>query len=324
MIFNENEFDKFYKIVSEYDDILLFRHVGPDGDALGSQFGLKEILQKTFPLKNIFAIGEEKIPKNLRSFFPPFDKYNSNNKKYLAIVLDVPNEERINSDLYKGADKIIKIDHHPVVDNFEDLFIGSPDYSSTSEIIMHILKVGKDKIKCSKIASKYLTIGMITDTNRFAFSNVTKQTLELSSFHYPQQNVLEIVETLEEISIKDFKVFGKILGKTTFIDNVAIFIMPKNFSKKHNFKNGAKKTFVNKLLEPKEVEYLLFSSYDFEKKKWKGSLRSKKLPINKIAEKYHGGGHEKASGFMLEQKSELKAMKKDLILLSKERGNEID
>ncbi len=315
---NNKQFNRFYQLISEYDDILLFRHVGPDGDALGSQFGLKKSLELTFPKKHFFAIGEKDTPKNLRSFFPSFDEYEVNPEKdFLAIVLDVPNEERINSELYKQASKVIKIDHHPVVDTFEDLFIGDISYSSTCEIVMHILKVGENKMKFSKKASKYLTIGTITDTNRFAFPSVTKQTLELSSLHYPQQDITNIIETISNKSIEDFQILAKIISKTKYIDNVAIFIMSKSFSKKYNFKKGAKKLFVNELLTPKETEYLLFASFDFEKKKWKGSLRSKRFPINELAIKFHGGGHEMASGFMLENKSELKEMTKELLNLAK-------
>ena len=43
-----------YAIRSYY---VIARHVGPDPDALGSQFGLKEIILNTFPEKEVLIVG---------------------------------------------------------------------------------------------------------------------------------------------------------------------------------------------------------------------------------------------------------------------------
>ena len=41
--------------IKKHDRIILHRHSKPDGDALGSQIGLKHILKDNFPEKEIYV-----------------------------------------------------------------------------------------------------------------------------------------------------------------------------------------------------------------------------------------------------------------------------
>ena len=51
--------------ISEYNNIIIHRHVRPDGDAIGSSLGLRQILRDNFPEKNIYSVGGD-IPEYLR------------------------------------------------------------------------------------------------------------------------------------------------------------------------------------------------------------------------------------------------------------------
>ena len=44
-------FEKVLEKIKEYNRIIIHRHSNPDGDALGSQIGLKNILIENFPDK---------------------------------------------------------------------------------------------------------------------------------------------------------------------------------------------------------------------------------------------------------------------------------
>lgn len=45
--------------IKEYDRILLFRHIRPDGDAVGSTKGLAAIIKATWPEKEVFHVNED-------------------------------------------------------------------------------------------------------------------------------------------------------------------------------------------------------------------------------------------------------------------------
>ena len=51
-------FEQVLQEVKKYDTIIIHRHSSPDGDALGSQIGLKHILQDNFPEKKIYVVGD--------------------------------------------------------------------------------------------------------------------------------------------------------------------------------------------------------------------------------------------------------------------------
>ncbi len=59
---NLETFSKQFLIkINNYDSIIIYRHKSPDGDALGSQFGLGEWLKRNFSNKKIYYVGECKV-----------------------------------------------------------------------------------------------------------------------------------------------------------------------------------------------------------------------------------------------------------------------
>ena len=51
-------FDQILQEIKAYNTIIIHRHNKPDGDAMGSQIGLKHIIQTNFPEKKVFAVGD--------------------------------------------------------------------------------------------------------------------------------------------------------------------------------------------------------------------------------------------------------------------------
>ena len=51
-------FEAILEKIKKYDRIIIHRHTNPDGDALGSQLGLKNIILDTFPGKEVYAVGD--------------------------------------------------------------------------------------------------------------------------------------------------------------------------------------------------------------------------------------------------------------------------
>ena len=51
-------FQELLNEIKNHQTIIIHRHKNPDGDALGSQIGLKAILQENFPEKTIYIVGD--------------------------------------------------------------------------------------------------------------------------------------------------------------------------------------------------------------------------------------------------------------------------
>ena len=52
-------FEKILDRIRAYDTIIIHRHSNPDGDALGSQIGLKHIIRENWPHKTVYTVGDE-------------------------------------------------------------------------------------------------------------------------------------------------------------------------------------------------------------------------------------------------------------------------
>ena len=97
--------------IKEYDTIIIHRHMRPDPDALGSQVGLKKLLQVNFPEKKIKVAG--KTEPTLAWLAKMDDVSDDDYKHALVIVCDTANTARIDDERYNKGDFLIKIDHHP-------------------------------------------------------------------------------------------------------------------------------------------------------------------------------------------------------------------
>jgi len=51
-------FQELFNKIKAFDTIIIHRHKNPDGDALGSQIGLKHLLLENFPGKEVLTVGD--------------------------------------------------------------------------------------------------------------------------------------------------------------------------------------------------------------------------------------------------------------------------
>ena len=51
-------FEAVLQAIEAYDKIIIHRHNRPDGDAMGSQLGLKHLILENYPHKTVYAVGD--------------------------------------------------------------------------------------------------------------------------------------------------------------------------------------------------------------------------------------------------------------------------
>lgn len=309
-------FELLLKKIKEFEKISIFVHTLPDPDALGSAFALKFWISLNFPKKEISVIGINKIKKNkFNNFFKEFKNTEFNDeqiKNSLGIIVDTANNTRVLSNKNNLCKETIRIDHHPRIENFCDFEWIDETKISTCEMVGLFMKHINLKINTKII--EFLYLGLLTDSNRFLFKNTSKITFDLmswfSEFHF---NKTKIHNLIYINNLTDLKINNKLFKKAKFKNNIGYLVI----------KNKKIQTSKVYLLENiKEAAIWTSIYYDFENKKWKGSIRSRNIKINHIAEKYNGGGHDFAAGFTINKISEFKQI---LLLLNKEidKSNEI-
>ena len=166
--------------IKEYDRIVIFRHKRPDGDAVGSTMGLREILRLTYPEKEICLLnadysdfvaflGDEDEPR-------PDEFYAS----ALGIVIDTATKERISNPKYALCREIAKIDHHIDIAPYGEPAWVEEERSSACEMIAAFYDAFRDELKINREAATYIYTGMVTDSGRFRFRSVSGDTMRLA------------------------------------------------------------------------------------------------------------------------------------------------
>ncbi|MDR3249504.1 MAG: bifunctional oligoribonuclease/PAP phosphatase NrnA [Mycoplasmataceae bacterium] len=315
-----NILDQIIKLIKKYDRISLFFHSHPDFDTLGSVFSLREYLRKKYPHKNVLILGLEGIDKKYFDRFieVKMDKTPSDEwiVKSLGIVCDTANSARVYEQKFKLCKKTIRIDHHPHDEKFCFLEWIERDRSSVCEMIGELLFYWDKKYINSLVAS-CLYIGILTDTNRFYYPSTTKSTLNLVAKLYKRMNDrMGIQELLCSKNIEDIKFQQYIYSIANFdiVKHVASLLIPKLIFKKYKVENNS---MIWTMSNIKDIEIWTSIYYEEEMKKWKGSIRSKKIDITPVAKKYNGGGHKLASGFVLENEKDFSKVIADLEKLIK-------
>ena len=169
-------FKQIFKVIKKYDNIIIARHIGIDPDAMASQIGLRDAIKLTFPNKNVYAVG---IGGGKFPFLGNLDHFEGDYSKSLLIVVDTPDKRRVDCENIDSFDYRIKIDHHPYIETFCDLEYIDDKASSASELIMRMIY--STKLKANKGIIEKLFQGLVSDTNRFLFSNSSSNTFEMVS-----------------------------------------------------------------------------------------------------------------------------------------------
>jgi len=315
-----NLYDRIIKLVKKNDKISLFFHQNPDYDCLGSVFAFQSFLKAKYPKKTIMIIGVETLTDEILLNFPTIKKNGIAKeawiKKSIGIVCDTSNRERICDQKFLVCKKIIKIDHHPKVDEYANLSYVNQNASSCCEILFDLFTYWSKKCINMNVA-KYLYVGLLTDTNRFVYPNTTTKTLEtaIKLFDILGDERTRINQKLYSRTLNDVAFFAEVqtLVKYDQKNNLAWLIIPDSLFKKYN---KEPQSCVSSMSNIKNINIWASIYFDAKTNTWKGSIRSNNVDISKVAKKYHGGGHKLASGFSIPKESQFTKVLADLKKLS--------
>lgn len=289
------------------DSIIIVRHMRPDGDCIGSSFGLRAILKASFPNKKIYSVGDE-VPEYLR-FLGEEDKITEDiYKDSLIIVVDTATSKRVCDEYYTTGKKVIKMDHHIPIEDYGDINYVREDFPACCQLIMDFYETFKEKLVLTKEAATCLYTGLITDTGRFRFRSVNGKTLRLAG------NILDtdidteyIFTNLNTKNPESFKLQGYIYQNFKITENgVAYAFITKKIMKKFKATQEDASNLVNCMDSIKgSLIWILFVEYDNE---IRVRLRSRYIPVVSIGEQFNGGGHANACGATLPNKKQIKEL----------------
>ena len=320
---NENMTTILNKI-KEYNKIIIFRHFRPDGDAIGCTKGLQRILKLTYPEKKILLINNDYA--DYLAFLGGEDEKIADEeyKDALAIVCDTATAARISNQKYSLCREIVKIDHHIPIESYGNYEWVEEERSSTCEMIACFYDTFSDELKIDTEAATYIYAGMVTDSGRFRFRDVSSETMRLAGVML--QNNIDTDVLFANLYLKDFEEFkfesyAHKKMKMTKNGVVSLFVT-KAMQKKLGLTKEQASASVSFMDSIKgSLIWIAFIEGDGE---IRVRLRSRFVKISDLAEEYRGGGHACAAGATLVSKAEMKELlaKADALLGDYKANNE--
>ncbi len=293
--------EKLLKLINKYDQIALYRHVNPDFDAFGSQFGMYWTLKEMFPNKKIVTLGDNE--SSVACYFKMEDNQAACDVPTLGIVLDTANIDRIDGD-YSFCDELVKIDHHIIIDSYGDYNIEIPTASSCSEIVTLLLK--SQNINIPLYSAEALYLGIVGDSNRFLYNSTTQSTFEAASYLLDMGICIEkLYQNIYLRKQKDLDITRHIYNSYEYDSGVAWYCLKHEDLLNLGISREQGSNYVNSLANIEEFKVWLAITENKEEGNFRVSIRSRELPINEIAAMYNGGGHKLASGATIASLDEL-------------------
>ena len=290
------------------DKIAIFRHFRPDGDAVGSTKGLAAILRLSFPEKDIRVINADY--SDYLAFTGTEDTADDDFlSKALGIAVDTATAKRLSSDRYKLCPMLVKIDHHIPVEDYGHINWVDEHKSSACEMIAEFYYACRDELKIDKEAATYIYLGMVTDSGRFRYESVSGDTMRYAGMLLDQGVETETLYAqlyMKEIELFRFESYVYKHMKLTE-SGVAYIHITKRVKKKLGLSNEDASTAVS-YLDTIKGSLIWMALIDSDDGATRVRLRSRFVTINKLAEKYSGGGHACAAGATVHNKAELKAL----------------
>ena len=310
-------FETIKQLISQYSRIIIHRHKNPDGDALGAQMGLKQILTDNYPDKKILAVGDMTPRYSFMVTSPLDDVADEDYEGALAIVLDTSAKALISDDRYTTATATARIDHHVFCETITENEVTDTSFESCCGMIAAMaMECGW---KVSPDAAKSLYTGMITDSGRFRYDSTSAQTFRLASFLMEQKfDTTDIYQNLYSDELSSIQLRAKFTLKIqTTPHRVAYIYTPIEEAKSYGVDDFTlSRGMVNVMSEIRGID--TWVNFTESENGVLCEIRSNRYNINPIAVKYSGGGHKKASGATLKNREEAMALLEDLNSLSEE------
>lgn len=301
--------------ILQHDKIIIHRHTNPDGDALGSQIGMRLILEENFPEKKIYTVGDhaKRYSFMARSKMDEID--DTVYEGALAIILDTSAKSLISDERYTLAARTVRMDHHIFCEKIADVELTDTSFESCAGLVAEFAK--ECGLRLTPLAAKSLYTGMITDSGRFRYDSTSSQTFLIAAYLFEQEfDTNDIYRNLYADDFAHIRLKAEFVLKIKFTEHKVAYI----YTTLEEAKATGADTFaisrgmVGTMAEIRGID--IWVNFTETEDGVLCEIRSSKYNINPVAVKYGGGGHKKASGATVADREEAMRMLADLDKMS--------
>jgi len=327
------DWSKFAEIVRRHRRFAITTHIRPDGDALGCETALAEVLEtlgKDVLVCNVFSIppdlqfiDKKKRFKKLGVDLAP-DRLAD---REVLIILDTSAWAQLGamSDVVRSTDALkVVIDHHVSEDDLGAELFKDDEAEATGRLVIEVMD--ELKVPLTPDIARAAFVAMATDTGWFRFSSTSAKTFTLiARLVQAGADPDEIHKNLYENDIlARLRLIGRTLSRAeTELDGRLIhtYISNEDFCATGALPSDSE-DIINLMLAVGCTQAAVIF-VEQPKGGFKVSLRSRcQLDCAALAEKFGGGGHKKAAGLSINEPLEsARAKVLDTVRAAIQQGN---
>ncbi len=292
--------------------VAIIPHSNPDGDAIGSAYGLAVVLKNAGIEAGIVSPND--YPDFLAWLNGDIEIFNYLKKKKTAEAFlrrckvmfcvdfnEIGRADEMEPVIRDFSGVKILIDHHPGPTAFCDLMVSEPTYSSSAELVYDlVISLGLERYMDKKAAEALYT-GIMTDTGSFSYSTSRPELYRVLSglVAFGIDTAAIHSKVYDNFSVDRMRLMGYCLRDKMVVlpeYRTAYITITRDELKMFNFVPGDTEGFVN---IPLSIGNIVFSALFIERENLvKASFRSKgTFPANAFAAShFNGGGHLNAAG----------------------------
>ncbi|MBE5040927.1 DHH family phosphoesterase [Ructibacterium gallinarum] len=295
-------FEKMISALCNAEKIGIFTHTNPDGDAMGSAYSLKLVLEGMGKQAAVF-LQSHPDSAALHLIFKGADSALDKSECDLLVALDCGDSKRLGEDeaFFLSHANTVAMDHHVTHQPFakETVVEG---ISSTCELMLGLYRAMQ--VPLSGTVARNLYIGMVSDTGNFKYEGLTADTFRAAAA------LVEAGVDFAEISKKlfDTKTMEYYHLMRIALDRLSLYqdgkIAALYLSEEDFQKAGIEESQAPGIVTlPVSIEGVEAGIYLRRRgSEYKVSLRSAgKVDVAAVAAVMGGGGHVRASGYSVFQ-----------------------
>jgi phosphoesterase RecJ-like protein len=318
--------EKANHLLGDAQQVVIFTHMAPDGDAMGSSLAMYHYLRNLkSPITNgkcVTVVTPNAFPDFL-AWIPGADQikvYEQQpevcnqllEKADLAVCLDFNDPKRIGpigDKLLQVACPKVLIDHHLDPSDFATVTISHPESSSTCELVYRLFyQISGGQCQLTNEIATALYTGLMTDTGNFAYNSNNPDLYEIVADLMRAGIVKDAIydHVFNQYSADRMRLVGYCLYRKMRVfpeHHLALITLSIDELKQFNYKQGDTEGIVNMPLQMGDIFYSVFMREQEPKPGTtrnvvKVSFRSQgNRPVNIMAaEVFRGGGHMNAAG----------------------------
>ena len=296
--------DDVLSAIQSAGSVLLFGHVNPDGDTLGSVLALKIRLERMG--KRVQVMVDGFVPGYL-AFLPGAESVMNAEAAPetfdLAVAVDVASSDRLGKcePIFAAAEKTAVIDHHGTNPGYAQINMIDEHAPATAILLYRLF--GQMELPMTQEEAICLYTALSTDTGNFIYDSTNAESFammgglmeaglplaEYSRMLFRQKELLHVrllAETLPSLRVTGN---GKIAGLCLTLEQM----------QRVGANGGHAEGIVNYAIDLEGVGMAYFAR-EVEPGRVKVSLRAlQPFAVDQVAAKFGGGGHKLAAGLTL-------------------------